>query len=168
MNDAQKNYESFALTSNGGLHYVDGSLSLSANSAGALSVSSSSTFFTIDSSIAQSPSTGTQSLIAGTAALSSALKLPTLTNGRQIVNGAVYVGAVPAQARVSYVGPNVQEDYLAADGSTVIRTLLGTSYTVVSLSGLISATPSELFTNSALLGNGIDAGKFLSLLLHDG
>ncbi|MGF6938075.1 hypothetical protein OKW41_007237 [Paraburkholderia sp. UCT70] len=48
------------------------------------------------------------------------------------------------------MGPNVQEDYLAADGSTVIRTLLGTSYTVVSLSGLISATPSELFTNSAL------------------
>ncbi|MGF6921953.1 hypothetical protein [Paraburkholderia sp. 40] len=44
----------------------------------------------------------------------------------------------------------MQEDYLAADGSTVIRTLLGTSYTVVSLSGLISATPSELFTNSAL------------------
>ncbi|MGF6411951.1 hypothetical protein [Paraburkholderia sp. MM5482-R1] len=91
-----------------------------------------------------------------------------MTNGREIVNGAVYVGAVPAQARVSYVGPNVQEDYLAADGSTVIRTLLGTSYTVVSLSGLISATPSELFTNSALLGNDIDAGKFLSQLQHDG
>ncbi|MBB5443377.1 MULTISPECIES: hypothetical protein [unclassified Paraburkholderia] len=102
---------------------------------GRLSVGSSSTLFTIDSSIAQRPSTGTQSLIAGTASLSSALKPPTLTNGRQIVNGAVYVGAVPAQARVSYGGPNLQEDYLAADGSTVIRTLLGTRYTVVSLSG---------------------------------
>ncbi|MGF6921952.1 hypothetical protein OKW41_007236 [Paraburkholderia sp. UCT70] len=101
LSDAQKNYESSALTSNGGLHYVDGSLSLSANSAGRLSVGWSSTFFTIDSSIAQSPSTGTQSLIAGTASLSSALKLPTLTNGRQIVNGAVYVGAVPARRRGS-------------------------------------------------------------------
>ena|SRR5579871_2259468 len=46
LSDAQKNYESFALTSNGGLHFVEGSLSFSTNSAGALSVGSSSTFFT--------------------------------------------------------------------------------------------------------------------------
>ncbi|EEA02358.1 conserved hypothetical protein [Burkholderia sp. H160] len=150
LSDAQKNFESFALTSNGGLHYVDGSLSFSTNSAGALSVGSNSTFFTIDSSVAQSPSAGTQSQISGATSLSSALKIPTLTNGRQVVNGAVYVGAYPELARFSYVGPNVQADYLATDGSTVIRTLLGTSYTVVSLSGLISASPSELLTNSAL------------------
>ena len=150
LSDAQKSYESFALTSKGGLHFVEGSLSFSTNSAGALSVGSSSTFFTTDSSIAQSPSTGIQSLIAGTTSLSSTLKVGTVSNGRQVVNGTVYVGAVPEQARISYVGPNVQADYLATDGSTVVRTFLGTSYTVVSLSGLISASPSELFTNSAL------------------
>ena len=150
LSDAQKSYESFALTSKGGLHFVEGSLSFSTNSAGALSVGSSSTFFTTDSSIAQSPSTGIQSLIAGTTSLSSTLKVGTVSNGRQVVNGTVYVGAVPEQARISYVGPNVQADYLATDGGTVMRTFLGTSYTVVSLSGLISASPSELFTNSAL------------------
>ena len=150
LSDAQKNYESFALTSNGGLHYVEGSLTFSTNSADAVSLSSSSTFFTMDSSIAQSPSTGTQPLIAGTTSLSSTLQVPAVSNGRQVVNGAVYVGAVPAQVRISYVGPNVQEDYLATDGTTVMRTWLGTSYTVVALSGLISASPSELFTNSDL------------------
>lgn len=132
------------------MHYVNGSLSFSANSAGALSVSPSSTFFTADSSIAQSPSTGTQSLIAGTTTLSSALKVPTASSERLVVNGAIYLSAVPVQARVSYVGPDVQQDYLATDGSTVIYSLLSTSYTVVSLNSLISASPPELFTNSAL------------------
>jgi hypothetical protein len=150
LSDVQKSFESVALASNGGLHYLDGGLSFTASSTGAESVGSSSSFFTIDSSFAQSPSTGTQSQISGATSLSSALGVPALTNGRQVVNGAVYVGAYPEQARVSYVGPNVQTDYLATDGSTVIRTLLGTSYTVVPLSGLISATPAELFTNSAL------------------
>ncbi|WP_241016526.1 hypothetical protein [Paraburkholderia sp. Ac-20336] len=151
LSDAQKSYESFALASNGGLHYVDGSLSFSTSSTGAVSVNpSSSFFFTADSSIPQSPSSGPQPLTAGTTSLASTLKVPTISNGRFVVNGAIYVAAVPAQARVSYAGSNVQEDYLAADGSTVVRTLLGTSYTAVSLSGLISASPSELFTNSAL------------------
>jgi hypothetical protein len=82
--------------------------------------------------------------------LSSTLKVPTASSERVVVNGAIYLSAVPVQARVSYAGPDVQQDYLATDGSTVIYSLLSTSYAVVSPSGLISASPSEPFTNSAL------------------
>lgn len=86
------------------------------------------------------------------------MQVPTQTTPRLIVNGAVYAGALPAQVRVSYAGSNVQEEYLAADGKTVVRTWLGTSYTVVPLTGLISASPAELFANSAvgLLTNTIN------------
>jgi hypothetical protein len=44
----------------------------------------------------------------------------------------------------------VVEAYLATDGKTVVQTLVGTAYTVVSLGGLIAASPSEVFTGSAL------------------
>jgi len=150
LSDTQKNYESFALAANGGLHYLVASLALSTSSTGAVSVSPSSTFYTEDSSIPQSPANGTQSLTVTTTSLSSALKVPARSIGRLVVNGAIYSGAAPAQAHVSYVGANVREDYFASDGSTVIHSSLGTSYTAVPLSGLISGSPSELFTNSAL------------------
>jgi hypothetical protein len=150
LSDAQKSYESFALASNGGMHYLSGSLSVSTSSTGALSVSPNSAFYTDDSSIAQSAAAGTQPLTVTYASVSSALQVPALTVSRLLVNGAVYSTAVPPQVRVSYPGANVQEDYLASDGKTVVRTLLGTSYSVVPLSGLISASPAELFANNAV------------------
>lgn len=150
LSDAQKNYESFSLASNGGLHYLIASLALSPSSTGALTVSPGSTFYTEDSSIPQSPPNDRQPLTVTTTSLSPALKAPANSDGRLLVNGAIYSGAVPPQARVSYVGANVREDYFASNGNTVIRTSLGSRYTVVPLSGLISGAPSELFTHSAL------------------
>jgi hypothetical protein len=150
LSDTQKNYEGFALASNGGLHYLTASLSVSTSSTGGLSISPSSAFYTDDSSIPQSPANGTQPLTVTFTSLSSALKASTNGEGRLVVNGAISSVAVPAQARVSYVGANVREDYFATDGSTVIRSFLGTSYTAVPLSGRISDSPSDLFANSAL------------------
>ncbi|MFL9863853.1 hypothetical protein PQR67_06700 [Paraburkholderia fungorum] len=150
LSDAQKSYESVALASNGGMHYLSGSLSITTSSTGALSVGPNSIFYTDDSSIAQSAAAGAQSLTVTYTSVSSALKVPTFAVSRLLVNGAVYSAAFPPQVRISYPGANVQEDYLASDGKTVVRTLLGTSYSVVPLSGLISASPAELFANSTV------------------
>lgn len=150
LSDTQKSYESVALAANGGLHYVYGSLSLTTSSSGALSVSPSSLFYTDDSSLPQSPANGPQMLSIATTSLSASLKVPTPSAYREVINGAVNLSSVPAQVRVSYTGPNVREDYLAADGQTVMRTYLGTSYTVVPLTGLVSASPADLFANSPL------------------
>lgn len=165
LSDAQKSYESFALASNGGMHYLSGSLSINASSTGALSVSPNSVFYTDDSSIAQSAAAGTQPLTVTYTSVSSTLKVPAFTVSRLLVNGAVYSTAFPPQVRISYSGANVQEDYLASDGKTVVRTLLGTSYSVVPLSGLISASPAELFANNAigLLTNTLNGQSLYNL-----
>ncbi|MFM0072303.1 hypothetical protein PQQ86_14155 [Paraburkholderia sediminicola] len=132
------------------MHFLSESLSVSASSTGALTVSPSSVFYTDDSSIAQSAANGAQPLTVTYTSVSSALKVPAIVAPRLLVNGAVYSSAFPPQVRISYSGANVQEDYLASDGKTVTRTLLGTSYSVVALTGLISASPAELFANSAV------------------
>lgn|GEM_PF-1174531 len=150
LSDAQKNYESFALASNGGLHYLDANITFTTTSTDSVSISADSSFFSEDSSLPRSPVNGAQPLTETLTSLASTLKAPASVQDRFVVNGAIYSGGLPGQARVSYAGPNVQIDYLASDGNTVVRTLLGTSYDVVQLSGLISASPSELFTNSAI------------------
>nr|WKF56786.1 hypothetical protein HUO10_001251 [Paraburkholderia busanensis] len=147
LSAVQQNYESVALASNGGLHYVDGTLVLSVSSSGAPVVNATSSFYSTDSALAQSPSIAPQTMNVGYTSISASLKVPTVTVARLVVNGAVLSEGSPPQVRISYNGANVQEDYLAGNG-TVIRTELGTSYTVVPLSGLISASPAELFTNS--------------------
>jgi hypothetical protein len=150
LSDAQKSYESVALAANGGMHYLSADLSISTSSTGALAVSPSSVFYTEDSSVAQSPANGPQPMTETYTSVSSALQVPAIAAPRLLVNGIVYISASPPQARISYSGANVQIDYLASDGETVLRTLLGTSYSVVPLSGLISTSPAELFTNSAV------------------
>lgn len=150
LSDAQKSYESVALAANGGLHYLEANLAISTSQTGAVTVNPSSVFFTTDSSVAQSPANGTQALTVTYTSVSSALKVPAIAVSRLLVNGTIYREDFPQQVRVSYSGANVQEDYLAADGKTVIRTLLATSYSVVPLTGLISASPADLFTNSAV------------------
>ncbi|SDQ38371.1 hypothetical protein SAMN05443245_1167 [Paraburkholderia fungorum] len=151
LSAVQQNYESFTLASNGGAHYLRGSLLISSSSTGALTVSPSSSLFTQDSSLPQSPATsGPQMLTTGMSTVASGFAVPTLTPDRYLVNGAVVTEAIPAQVQVSYVGDNVQETDYATDGKTVTMTLLGTNYTNVPLSGAISASPSELFDDSAL------------------
>jgi len=151
VSDAQKNYESLALSSNGGLHYLVGSLGFSTSSSGALSISSGSYFYTDDSSIPQSAANGAQTVSVAFSTAAKTLALPTLSgNARYMINGTVYAAAYPDQPQVTYSGANVQESYLATDGKTVVRTFLGTSYSSTPLSGLISASPAELFTGSML------------------
>jgi hypothetical protein len=151
LSAAQQNYESFALASHGGAHYLRGSLLISSSSTGALSVSPNSSFFTQDSSLPQSPATGgPQIMTTGTSSVASGFAVPTLTPERYLVNGAVVAEAIPAKVQVSYAGDNVQSTEYAADGKTVVETLLGTTYTNVPLSGAMSASPSELFDDSAV------------------
>jgi hypothetical protein len=150
LSATQQSYESAALAANGGLHYLYASLSISTSSTGAVTVNPTSYFYTNDSSIPQSAAASAQPMTVGYTSLSTALTVPTLGVPRLLVNGAVFNVATPPQVQISYVGPNVQEQYLAADGKTVTRTLLGTSYTSVPLSGLISSSPAELFSNSSV------------------
>jgi hypothetical protein len=151
LSAAQKNYESVALASNGGLHYPEGLLEVTTSSSGALSVNTASSyFFTRDVNVPQSPSNGVQTFASTYTSLSSALAVPTITPSRYLVNGAVVVMQIPDQIQVSYSGNNVLESYLATDGKTISHSLYGTSYTIVPLSGPIASSPSELFTNSAV------------------
>lgn len=151
LSAVQQNYESYALASNGGGHYLRGSLVITTSSTGALSVSPDSSFFTQNSSLPQSPAIGgPQMLTTGSSTVASGFAVPTLTPDRYLVNGAVVTESIPDQVQVSYNGDNVQETDYASDGKTVTMTLLGTSYTNVPLSGAISASPSELFDDSAL------------------
>ena len=151
VSDAQKNYESVALSSNGGLHYLTGRLGFTTSSSGALSISPGSYFYTDDSSIPQSAVNGAQTVSVAFSTAAKTLALPALSgNTRIVVNGTVYVQAFPNQPQVTYSGANVQEVYLATDGKTVVRTFLGTSYSTTALSGLISSSPAELFTGSML------------------
>lgn len=151
VSEAQKNYESMALSANGGLHYLDGSLSISTSSSGALTVNPGSFFFTYDSNIPLSAAGGPQLLSETYTTLASTLPLPKFSAaGRYLVNGTVYIAAGPTQGSVSYSGNNILTNFFAADGKTVIRSLLDSSVTPVGLSGLIASSPTELFTNSGL------------------
>lgn len=147
LSTAQQNYESFALAANGGLHYLHARLSISTSSGGAVSINPGSDFYTEDQSLARSPSSGPQLLTKGLSSVASSLSVPASTDQRYLVNGAVVTST---QEQVSYSGANVQLTNLAADGHTATMTLLGTSYTVVPLSGAIAGSPSELFSDSAL------------------
>lgn len=152
LSDSQKAYESFVLAQNGGQHYVYSQLQFVTSGTGAVSVNPSSYFFTEDSSLAQSPAlAGPQTETIGRTSLSANLSAPAASTGqRYLINGAVVVAAVPTINQISYSGANVQESYFAQDGKTVVETLLGTSYSTVSLSGAISASPAELFSGSGL------------------
>jgi hypothetical protein len=151
LSAAQQNYQSFVLANNGGQHYLHASIELTTSSTGALTYGPETEFYTQDSSMPQSPaSAGPQWMTTGTSSVVPSLSVPTATGDRYLVNGAVVVAAVPARIQASYNGANVQETQFAADGQTVVQTLLGTSYTTVPLSGAIASSPSELFTGSAL------------------
>lgn len=148
---AQQAWEKFALSSNGGLHYLFGNLSLSTSQSGAVAVASSSTFYDDTVSVPESPTSGAQSYTVSYASLSPNLSVPQSTaSTRFVVSGTPYVGSFPQQANVSYSGGNVVTQLLAADGKTVVQTYLGTSYTSTTLSGLISASPNEIFADSRL------------------
>lgn len=160
LSDAQKNYESVALSAKGGLHYMQGAMAFLVDTVvpvngqppPSATLSPGSFFYSDDSSIPQTAAASPQPISLTTTNVSSTLSLPMppLTGGRYLINGAVYTAAYPAQAQVSYSGNNVLESYLATDGKTVVRALLGSSYAATGLSGLITSSPAELFTGSKL------------------
>lgn len=152
LSAVQQSYESFALAKNGGQHFLRGQVGFSVSSTGTVGVdTSTSFFFSDDSSLTQSPAVaGPQLLTTGTSTLVPSLAVPAQGAQRYLVAGSVVAAGTPAQVRISYSGTNVEETYLAADGNTAVQTFLGTSYTTVPLSGAISAAPSELFNSSAL------------------
>jgi len=173
LSETQKNYESMALSTNGGMHYLSGNLVFSTAPISALPVlptglhtvttpapvagpgptvlSPSSFFVTYDSSIPQTAISAPQPISETYTSIASRLAIPALSEGnRYLLNGVVYTAASPTQAIVSYTGSNVLNSILATDGKTVVHSLLGISYTPVGLSGLIANSPTELFTNSSL------------------
>jgi hypothetical protein len=165
LSAVQQAYESFALASNGGFHFLVGSLDFTTSTGGAVSISPTSYFYSENSSIPASPANGTQALTVSSTAVASTLAVPSLTPSRYLVNGSVVIRPVPDQVQVSYSGSNVQENYLAVDGQTVVESFLGTSYTSVPLTGTISGSPSEFISDSnfGLLTNSINGQSLYNL-----
>lgn len=150
LSEAQKNFESMALASNGGLHFLYGYLSLSSSPPDALVFNPESFFFTRHSTIPQSAASGPQPFIKIDEKLATTLSIPDFGRSRVLVDGAVYVSPSPSIGQISYSGNNVLYKTFAADGKTVISSYLYTSYTVVGLSGLIADSPREFLRNSGL------------------
>ena len=150
LSQSQDAFESVALSQNGGMHYVLADLSFTTTNSGFI-LNPSSVFFTQNISVPASPSTGPQPLSITLTSLISTLATPgPATPERYMVDGTVEVAASPAVATVTYPGVNVQTAYVAADGKTVVYVVLGTSYVVTPLSGLVSASPSQVFSGSGL------------------
>lgn len=150
LSEAQKNFESMALASNGGLHFLIGYLSLSSSPPDALVFDPESFFFTRHSTIPQSAASGPQPFIKIDEKLATTLSIPDFGRSRVLVDGAVYVSPSPSIGQISYSGNDVLYKAFAADGKTVISSYLYTSYTVVPLSGLIANSPREFLRNSGL------------------
>lgn len=162
MSQAQLYYQSYAVASGGGFFDVEGNLLVTTVS-GTPALDPTSSFFTEQISVPASPLLGPQPLTDTVTTAAATLPLPTLDpNQRFMVNGTVLTAAFPSQGQVTFPGANVQTSYYATDGKTVVSTVLGTSYTVVPLTGFISSSPSELFTSSnvGLITNTIN-GKQL-------
>jgi hypothetical protein len=156
ISETQFTYESFALASNGGLFDLEGSLDIATNASGTLAVSPASTFFTEQISIPKSPSGGPQPLTDTIATVASTLTAPTsFTAARYMVGGTVYSAAPPSTGQVKYSGDDVETDYYATGSTQIVYSTLSTSYTVTLLTGLIEASPTELF-------NGSDVGLITS------
>jgi hypothetical protein len=119
------------LAANGGLHYLSGELIVTTSSTGAVSISPSSFFYSDNSSVPASPANGSQTVTVTMTSVASTLSVPSLTPGRFLINGTIYVRPAPDQPKVSYSGSNVLESYLATDGQTVVESLLGTGYTTL-------------------------------------
>jgi hypothetical protein len=110
-------------------------------------------------SMAASPLTaGAQKLIeTSPTSIANSLSVPTGIPARYLVNGAILVGST-SQSYISYQGTGVRTDGLAADNVTAVASSLRSNYSVVPLTGAVTAAPSEfaqffnaLYSNPALL-----------------
>ncbi len=150
LSASQTAYESAVLSQNGGEHYLEGNLLFTISGSGPV-ISPSSKFFVQNMSIPSSPAKGAQRFVVSLTSLADNLANPTLPAPRRwLVDGSVVVAASPQTATVTYEGPNIQVAYLAADGKTVVDSLLLTTVVSTPLSGLIGATPTQVFSGSFL------------------
>lgn len=150
LSQSQDAFESVALSQNGGMHYVIADVSFTTTNSGIV-LNPSSLFFTQNITVPASPSKGPQRLSITLTSLVNALATPgPATPARYMVGGTVQVAASPAVATVTYPGADIQSAYVAADGKTVVYVVLGTSYVVTHLSGLVSASPPQVFSGSGL------------------
>jgi hypothetical protein len=150
----QKAFEQFALAPNASYN-VTWSLPLSGSP-----TNGSNYLIESHASMAASPSVaGTQALNGSTpTSLARSLSVPAnLTGERYLVNGAIVVSS-GSLTNASYQGTGIRIDALATDGSTIVDSTLRSNLTEVSLSGAVTAAPSEfaqwfnsLYYNSSLL-----------------
>ena len=148
-----------------------GNLSLTSNATGSLSIDASkSNFYTKNVSIPQSASNGAQQVTTTFSAVAPTLGDPRgIFLGRYLINGIIYsdtysVSSSSPKSIISYVGNNIREDFDATDGTTVVRSDLITGFTLVNLSGLISASPNELFTsNLGIITNSVNGQSLYKL-----
>lgn len=104
------------------------------------------------------------------ASLASTIGLPANFGvTRYLRNGQIIAASTPAISAATYSGTSIKIDSLAADGATVLKSGLRSSFSSVPLSGLVNAAPTDvahwynaLFFNPALLSTtaqwGTNAG----------
>jgi hypothetical protein len=137
----QTTYQSFALAPN--LSYRT-SIDLPASGVPA---TGTNYFIAGSSSLAASPSTGTQKTttsaptsIASTLSITTASTAPT----RYLVAGKIVVDSGPQFiTNISYQGSGVRADTLAADGTTTVQSTLRTNFSVVPLTGTVVSAPTD-------------------------
>ena len=150
----QQAFEQFALAPNA-VYNLSWLLPLSGTPA-----PSTQYFVESHASMAASPSTaGTQALNGSTpTSIANTLSVPsTASVSRYVINGAIVVGS-GSQDSVSYQGTGVKVNALAADGVTVVDSVIRSGFSVVPLSGAVASAPTDLahwlnslYFNSALL-----------------
>lgn len=136
----QKTFEQFSLAPNAS-YSIDWSLPISG-----MPTNGTNYLFESHASIAVSPSTGGRQLLNGSAptSIANSLSLPTtFAVGRYLINGTIVVGSGSLN-NVSYQGPGIEVDTLAADGVTVVDSQLRSNLSAVPLSGAVAAAPANL------------------------
>jgi hypothetical protein len=95
--------------------------------------------------LAQSPAVaGAQIETPVVATLVDGLTVPYELPLRYLLGGQVYVRSATAQRQVSYAGSQVQVDYLADDGQTVVESARFYGFSETVLSGAMGQAPEEL------------------------
>jgi hypothetical protein len=136
----QQAFEQFALAPNA-VYNLSWLLPLSGTPA-----PSTQYFVESHASMAASPSTaGTQALNGSTpTSIANTLSVPSTTSvSRYVINGAIVVGS-GSQDSVSYQGTGVKVNALAADGVTVVDSVIRSGFSVVPLSGAVASAPADL------------------------
>jgi hypothetical protein len=83
--------------------------------------------------------------LASYVSLSPNLPIPStaIKPSRYLINENIVLGSFPGINQNSYVGGNVEDNVMSADGSTVLESLLRTNMSSVPLSGRVTSAPTE-------------------------